>query len=56
MLVETLGVQADDKLRNADLLHVSLLTSFAGLWSGHQRSFELAELSRGMLINVSYKT
>jgi hypothetical protein len=44
---------ADSQLRNADLLHVSLLTSFAGLWSGHQRSFELAELSRGMLINVS---
>lgn len=46
---------SDVQLRNADLLHVSLLTAFAGLWSGHQRSFELAELSRGMLINVSIR-
>lgn len=43
------------QLRSASLIHVYLLVMLSGLLIGNKRTYELAEASRGTLINVSRK-
>lgn len=50
--LENAGCALKTQMRNTGLITAALITTVAGTLSGHQRTFELAEVSRGLLIHV----